>query len=78
MASEGSDSKDKTTSNKLLDGLKYNVEVAESVANEAQRLPILEATPLYEQLLTVYPTAEREMIREGSGQGLPCSRNEIC
>ncbi|KAA0041844.1 cleavage stimulation factor subunit 77 isoform X2 [Cucumis melo var. makuwa] len=50
---------DKTTSNKLLDGLKYNVEVAESVATEAQRLPILEATPLYEQLLTVYPTAAK-------------------
>lgn len=27
---------DKTASNKLLDDLKYNVEVAESVANEAQ------------------------------------------
>lgn len=59
MTSEGSESKDKTASNKLLDDLKYNVEVAENVAKEAQRLPISEATPLYEQLLTVYPTAAK-------------------
>ncbi|XP_022154467.1 cleavage stimulation factor subunit 77 isoform X2 [Momordica charantia] len=59
MASDGTESKDKSASNKLLDNLKYNVEVAEKVANDAQRLPILEATPLYEQLLTVYPTAAK-------------------
>ncbi|KAJ7976482.1 Cleavage stimulation factor subunit 77 [Quillaja saponaria] len=36
---------------------KYNVEAAEILANEAQRLPIAEAIPIYEQLLTLFPTA---------------------
>ncbi|KAJ9689213.1 hypothetical protein PVL29_014730 [Vitis rotundifolia] len=38
---------------------KYNVETAEILANEAQHLPISEAVPIYEQLLTVFPTAAK-------------------
>ncbi|CAL0317401.1 unnamed protein product [Lupinus luteus] len=38
---------------------KYNVETAEILANEAQHLPIAEATPIYEQLLQLYPTAAK-------------------
>ncbi|XP_060960372.1 cleavage stimulation factor subunit 77 [Cannabis sativa] len=38
---------------------KYNVESAELRANEAMRLPILEAIPIYEQLLTLFPTAAK-------------------
>ncbi|KAL5563013.1 hypothetical protein UlMin_032760 [Ulmus minor] len=36
---------------------KYNVQAAEIKANEALRLPVSEAVPIYEQLLTVFPTA---------------------
>ncbi|EHA8589430.1 Cleavage stimulation factor subunit 77 [Cocos nucifera] len=35
----------------------YNVEAAEILANEAQHLPILEAAPIYEKLLSTFPTA---------------------
>ncbi|WJX29692.1 Cleavage stimulation factor subunit 77 [Trifolium repens] len=38
---------------------KYNVESAETLANEAQVLPIAEATPIYEQLLQLFPTAAK-------------------
>ncbi|KAE9612544.1 putative suppressor of forked, tetratricopeptide-like helical domain-containing protein [Lupinus albus] len=38
---------------------KYNVETAEILANEAQHLPIAEATPIYEQLLQLYPTSAK-------------------
>ncbi|GAB4858026.1 Cleavage stimulation factor subunit 77 [Ancistrocladus abbreviatus] len=38
---------------------KYNVEAAEILANEALHLPITEAVPIYEQLLTTYPTAAK-------------------
>ncbi|XP_061357898.1 cleavage stimulation factor subunit 77 [Gastrolobium bilobum] len=38
---------------------KYNVETAEILANEAQHLPIAEATPIYEQLLLLFPTAAK-------------------
>ncbi|XP_012568164.1 cleavage stimulation factor subunit 77 isoform X2 [Cicer arietinum] len=38
---------------------KYNVESAELLANEAQVLPIAEATPIYEQLLHLFPTAAK-------------------
>lgn len=38
---------------------KYNIEAAEIIANEAQHLPITEAAPLYEQLLTLFPTAAK-------------------
>ncbi|CAI9104386.1 OLC1v1003045C1 [Oldenlandia corymbosa var. corymbosa] len=38
---------------------KYNVEAAELVANEALRLPISAAAPIYEQLLVTYPTAAK-------------------
>ncbi|XP_068658399.1 cleavage stimulation factor subunit 77 [Aristolochia californica] len=46
--------------NKTSEGLlvdKYNVEASEILANEALRLPITEAVPIYEQLLSVFPTA---------------------
>jgi hypothetical protein len=35
----------------------YNVEAAEILANEAQLLPIGEAAPIYEKLLSTFPTA---------------------
>ncbi|XP_077248941.1 tetratricopeptide repeat (TPR)-like superfamily protein [Tasmannia lanceolata] len=38
---------------------KYNVEAAEILANEAQILPISEAAPMYEQLLSTFPTAAK-------------------
>ncbi|CAJ1947680.1 unnamed protein product [Sphenostylis stenocarpa] len=38
-------------------GDKYNIETAEILANEAQHLPVAEATPIYEQLLLLFPTA---------------------
>ncbi|RXH89167.1 hypothetical protein DVH24_031524 [Malus domestica] len=38
---------------------KYSVEASENQANEALRLPITEAAPIYEQLLTVFPTAAK-------------------
>ncbi|CAO2827008.1 unnamed protein product [Amaranthus hypochondriacus] len=38
---------------------KYNVEAAEILANEASRMPITEAGPIYEQLLAIYPTAAK-------------------
>ncbi|KAK4377260.1 hypothetical protein RND71_003556 [Anisodus tanguticus] len=38
---------------------KYNVEAAEILANEALRLPISEAVPIYEQLLSTFPTAAK-------------------
>lgn len=37
----------------------YNVEAAEILANEAQLLSIAEASPIYEQLLTTFPTAAK-------------------
>ncbi|KAK9077280.1 hypothetical protein SSX86_005617 [Deinandra increscens subsp. villosa] len=38
---------------------KYSVESAEALANEASRLPISEAVPVYEQLLATFPTAAK-------------------
>lgn len=38
---------------------KYSVESAEALANEALRLPISEAVPIYEQLLATFPTAAK-------------------
>ncbi|XP_050379051.1 cleavage stimulation factor subunit 77 isoform X2 [Argentina anserina] len=38
---------------------KYNVEATENQANEALRLPITEAAAIYEQILTVFPTAAK-------------------
>lgn len=38
---------------------KYNVEAAETLANDALHLPIAEAVPIYEQLLVTYPTAAK-------------------
>ncbi|XP_059625373.1 cleavage stimulation factor subunit 77 isoform X2 [Cornus florida] len=38
---------------------KYNIEAAEILANEALRLPISEAVPIYEQLLSTFPTAAK-------------------
>eukprot|EP00268_Persea_americana_P031085 TRINITY_DN3019_c0_g2_i4.p1 TRINITY_DN3019_c0_g2~~TRINITY_DN3019_c0_g2_i4.p1 ORF type:complete len:776 (+),score=159.79 TRINITY_DN3019_c0_g2_i4:570-2897(+) len=35
---------------------KYNVEASEILANEAQLLPISEAAPIFEQLLSTFPT----------------------
>ncbi|PSS29415.1 Cleavage stimulation factor subunit like [Actinidia chinensis var. chinensis] len=38
---------------------KYSVEAAEILANEALRLPLSEAVPIYEQLLATFPTAAK-------------------
>ncbi|KAK4777240.1 hypothetical protein SAY86_005928 [Trapa natans] len=53
------ESKDKAdaSDNPPLD--KYNVEAAEALANDALRLPISEAVPIYEQLLGVFPTCAK-------------------
>nr|GEY82051.1 cleavage stimulation factor subunit 77 [Tanacetum cinerariifolium] len=37
----------------------YSVESAESLANQALRLPISDAVPIYEQLLSTFPTAAK-------------------
>lgn len=51
-------SKDNETQDNIMSD-KYNVEAAEALANEALRLPISEAVPIYEQLLTTFPTAAK-------------------
>ncbi|GLT27717.1 hypothetical protein SLA2020_026950 [Shorea laevis] len=38
---------------------KYNIEAAEILANNALHLPITQAAPIYEQLLSVFPTAAK-------------------
>ncbi|KAI3954433.1 hypothetical protein MKW92_001928 [Papaver armeniacum] len=38
---------------------KYNVEASEILANQALRLPLTEAAPIYEQLLSTFPTAAK-------------------
>lgn len=38
---------------------KYNVETAEILANSALHLPVAQAAPVYEQLLSVFPTAAK-------------------
>ncbi|ESQ35021.1 hypothetical protein EUTSA_v10006915mg [Eutrema salsugineum] len=38
---------------------KYNIEEAEALARRALHLPIAQATPIYEQLLSLYPTSAR-------------------
>ncbi|CAN0877139.1 Cleavage stimulation factor subunit 77 [Linum grandiflorum] len=38
---------------------KYNVEAAEVLATRAQRMPIAQAAPIYEQLLQLFPTAAK-------------------
>ncbi|XP_047321570.1 cleavage stimulation factor subunit 77 isoform X2 [Impatiens glandulifera] len=38
---------------------KYSVEAAVSLANEALRLPIADAVPIYDKLLTTFPTAAK-------------------
>ncbi|CAI0400056.1 unnamed protein product [Linum tenue] len=38
---------------------KFNVEAAEVLATSAQRLPLAQAAPIYEQLLQLYPTAAK-------------------
>jgi cleavage stimulation factor subunit 3 len=38
---------------------KFNVEASEILANRALHLPITQAAPLYEQLLSVFPTAAK-------------------
>ncbi|CAK9144517.1 unnamed protein product [Ilex paraguariensis] len=48
----------------------YNVEAAEKVVNEALLLPISEAMPIYEQLLSTFPTASMRR-RELRGRKRP-------
>ncbi|XP_073270103.1 cleavage stimulation factor subunit 77-like isoform X1 [Primulina huaijiensis] len=50
--------KDNETQDNIMSD-KYNAEAAEALANEALRLPISEAVPIYEQLLTTFPTAAK-------------------
>ncbi|KAK1578044.1 hypothetical protein Q3G72_027104 [Acer saccharum] len=51
------DSKDDATTASVVD--KYNVEATEILANSALHLPITQAAPIYEQLLSVFPTAAK-------------------
>jgi len=37
---------------------RYDVDAWDILANEAQLRPVSEATPIYEQLLAIFPTAE--------------------
>ncbi|KAL3843930.1 hypothetical protein ACJIZ3_001333 [Penstemon smallii] len=52
---------EETNSLSLSDGDadKYNVEAAEALANEAMRLPMSGAVPIYEQLLSTFPTSAK-------------------
>ncbi|KAJ0042089.1 hypothetical protein Pint_17116 [Pistacia integerrima] len=50
-----SNSKDSTTG--AID--KYNVEAAEILANSVLHLPVTQSAPVYEQLLSVFPTAAK-------------------
>ncbi|KAL6002017.1 Cleavage stimulation factor subunit 77 [Asimina triloba] len=47
------------TAREILSTDKYNVEAAEILANEAQLVPISEAAPIYEQLISTFPTAAK-------------------
>ncbi|KAJ8770398.1 hypothetical protein K2173_015012 [Erythroxylum novogranatense] len=55
MSSDAAETKDQTPP--VVD--KYNVEAAVIMATKAQRLPIAQAAPVYEQLLQVFPTAAK-------------------
>ncbi|XP_042479399.1 cleavage stimulation factor subunit 77 isoform X2 [Macadamia integrifolia] len=57
MQDGSGDETEKATDNLSVD--KYNVEAAEILANEALHLPISEAAPIYEQLLSTFPTAAK-------------------
>ncbi|KAL0454210.1 UNVERIFIED_CONTAM: Cleavage stimulation factor subunit [Sesamum latifolium] len=57
MASETAESNPVSVSDGNAD--KYNVEAAEIIANEALRLPISDAVPIYEQLLATFPTSAK-------------------
>ncbi|XP_068661687.1 cleavage stimulation factor subunit 77-like [Aristolochia californica] len=52
----------KTSEGVLVD--KYNAVPSVALANEALRLPITEAAPIYEQLLSVFPTAGKKQYVE--------------
>ncbi|KAL5977549.1 Cleavage stimulation factor subunit 77 [Asimina triloba] len=47
------------TAREILSTDKYNVEAAEILANEAQLVPISEAAPIYEELISTFPTAAK-------------------
>ncbi|EEF43014.1 cleavage stimulation factor subunit 77 isoform X1 [Ricinus communis] len=51
--------KDQTTDAAAAVVDKYNVEAADVLANSAQHLPITQAAPIYEQLLSLFPTAAK-------------------
>ncbi|KAL2231584.1 cleavage stimulation factor subunit 77 [Sesamum indicum] len=57
MASETAESNPVSVSDGNAD--KYSVEAAEILANEALRLPISDAVPIYEQLLATFPTSAK-------------------
>ncbi|KAJ6808847.1 cleavage stimulation factor subunit 77 [Iris pallida] len=54
MAEESKKKEEDETPNDI-----YNVENAEILAKEAQSLPLSEATPIYERLLSTFPTAAK-------------------
>ncbi|KAI3448085.1 hypothetical protein Pfo_004750 [Paulownia fortunei] len=57
MANETTESNSLSLSDGNAD--KFNVEAAEILANEALRLPISDAMPIYEQLLATFPTSAK-------------------
>lgn len=57
MANDTPESKSPAPSDGTAD--KFNVEAAEILANEALRLPISDAVPIYEQLLATFPTSAK-------------------
>ncbi|KAG6782608.1 hypothetical protein POTOM_012018 [Populus tomentosa] len=54
-----SETKDQATTSTTAATDPYNVEAAEILASSAQRMPIAQAAPIYEQILSLFPTASK-------------------
>lgn len=54
---------------------KYNVQAASYQANQARRLPITEAAPIYQRLVTVFPTAAKHWNQYAEAQ-MAANNNE--
>lgn len=52
-----SETKDQATTSTTAATDPYNVEAAEILASSAQHMPIAQAAPIYEQILSLFPTA---------------------
>ncbi|KAF9685648.1 hypothetical protein SADUNF_Sadunf03G0076300 [Salix dunnii] len=54
-----SETKDQATTSTTAATDPYNVEAAELLASSAQHMPIAQAAPIYEQILSLFPTASK-------------------